>query len=198
MNPNQTAPYCLQYMLPKYVSRWEQTAFVSDWKRNNPYVYFVTLFSVTDQKHTFWCYRTMLSLCWLGINCKKNSPLSSWNINPQTDEELILSVRQIPCTEMSFLNLVPRLWHSHEHDWNLLDSLISNYKQIFTFPLRVFKWTFSFEMLFIASWTDLFKPLQQTCYLGGPTSTPSNNIVADVCLTLNVHRHGVKCRTLAF
>ena len=43
------------------------------------------------------------------------------------------------------------------------------YGVIFTFPLRVFKWNFTFEMLFIASWTDLFKPRQHTRCLGGPT-----------------------------
>ena len=48
---------------------------------------------------------------------------------------------------------------------------------IFTFPLRNFKWTFTFEMLFIDSWTDLFKPRQHTRCLGGPTSTPFNNVV---------------------
>ena len=35
----------------------------------------------------------------------------------------------------------------------------------------------SLNEMFIASWTDLFKPRQQTCYLGRPTSTPSNKIV---------------------
>ena len=65
---------------------------------------------------------------------------------------------------------------------------------IFTFPLRVFKSTFTFEMLFIATWTDLFKPRQHTRCLGGPTLTPSNNVVclrtfhwrrARIVMTLN-------------
>ena len=51
------------------------------------------------------------------------------------------------------------------------------YCVIFTFPLLVFKWTFTFEMSFIATWTDPFKPRQHTRCLGGPTSTPSNNVV---------------------
>ena len=65
---------------------------------------------------------------------------------------------------------------------------------IFTFPLQVFKWTFTFEMLVIASWTHLFKPRQQTYCFGGPMSTPGNNVVclltfvwrwAGIVMTLN-------------
>ena len=71
---------------------------------------------------------------------------------------------------------------------------------IFTFPLRVLKWTPTFEMLVIASWTDLFKPHQHTRCLGGPTSMPSINAVlfTDVCLTSSAYRHDVQRGTLAF
>ena len=47
---------------------------------------------------------------------------------------------------------------------------------IFTFPLRVFKWTFTFEMWFISSWTNQFKPHPHTRHLSGLTSSPSNNV----------------------
>ena len=47
--------------------------------------------------------------------------------------------------------------------------------EIFTFPLWVFKWTFTFEMPFIPSWTKQFKPHPHTRHLSRPTSTPSNN-----------------------
>ena len=47
---------------------------------------------------------------------------------------------------------------------------------IFTFPLQVFKWTFTFEMWFIPSWTYLFKPHPHTRHLSGLTSSPCNNV----------------------
>ena len=56
---------------------------------------------------------------------------------------------------------------------------------IFTFPLRVLAWTFTFEMLFIASWADLFEPREHMPCLGGPKSMPSNNVV---CLLTFVWR----------
>ena len=53
---------------------------------------------------------------------------------------------------------------------------VSEYELIFTFPLRVFKWTFTFEMWFIPSWTNRFKPHPHTRHLSGLTSNPSNNV----------------------
>ena len=47
---------------------------------------------------------------------------------------------------------------------------------IFTFPLLVFKWTFTFEMWFIPSWTNRFKPHHHTRHLSGLTSSPSNSV----------------------
>ena len=47
---------------------------------------------------------------------------------------------------------------------------------IFTFPLRVFKWTFTVEMPFIPARTNQFKPHPHTRHLSGPTSTVSNNV----------------------
>ena len=47
---------------------------------------------------------------------------------------------------------------------------------IFTFQLRVFKWTFAFEMWFIPSWTNRFKPHPHTRHLSGLTSSPSNYV----------------------
>ena len=47
---------------------------------------------------------------------------------------------------------------------------------VFTFPLRVFKWTSTFEMWFITSWTNRFKPRPYTRHLSGLTSSPSNNV----------------------
>ena len=47
---------------------------------------------------------------------------------------------------------------------------------IFTFPLRVFKWTFTFEMWFIPSWTNRFKQHPHTRHLNGLTSSPLNNV----------------------
>ena len=67
------------------------------------------------------------------------------------------------------------------------------YCVIFIFPLRVFKWTFTFEMLFTASWTDLFKLRQYTRCLGGPTSKPSDNVV---CLLAFVWRQARILKTL--
>ena len=48
--------------------------------------------------------------------------------------------------------------------------------QISTLPLRVLKWTFTFEMWFIPSWTNWFKPHPHTRHLSGLTSSPSNNV----------------------
>ena len=55
----------------------------------------------------------------------------------------------------------------------LMQQLISH---IFTFPLRVFKWTITFEIRFIPSWTNRFKPHPHTRCLSGLTSSPSNNV----------------------
>ena len=60
-----------------------------------------------------------------------------------------------------------------------------NYLLIFTFPLRVFKWTFRFEIWLIPSRTNRFKPHLHTRLLSGLTSSPSN-IVA--CLLTFVRR----------
>ena len=56
------------------------------------------------------------------------------------------------------------------------DSITLGYLLIFTFPLRVFKWTFTYEMWFIPSWTNRFKPHPHTRHLSGLTSSPSNNV----------------------
>ena len=50
------------------------------------------------------------------------------------------------------------------------------YSDIFTFPLRVFKWTFTFEMWLIHSWTNRFKPHPHMPHLSRLTSSPSNNV----------------------
>ena len=50
------------------------------------------------------------------------------------------------------------------------------YRRIFTFPLRIFKWTFAFEMWFIPSWTNRFQPHPHMHHLSGLTSNPSNNV----------------------
>ena len=55
-------------------------------------------------------------------------------------------------------------------------SCSGSYAHIFTFPLRVFKWTFTFEMWFIPSWTNLFKPHPHTRLLSRLTSSPPNNV----------------------
>ena len=47
---------------------------------------------------------------------------------------------------------------------------------IFTFPLWAFKWTFTFEMWFIPSWTNRFKPHPHTRHLSGLASSPSNDV----------------------
>ena len=47
---------------------------------------------------------------------------------------------------------------------------------IFAFPLWVFKWTSTFEMWFIPSWTNRFKPHPHTRHLSGLTSSPSNTV----------------------
>ena len=50
------------------------------------------------------------------------------------------------------------------------------HRLIFTFLLRVFKWTFTFEMWFIPSWINRCKPHPHTRHLSGLTSSPSNNV----------------------
>ena len=70
-------------------------------------------------------------------------------------------------------NIFEQLWKGTTQGsflWSLL-----KFHQIFTFPLRVFKWTSSFEMWFIPSWTNRFKPHPHTRHLSGLTSSPSNN-----------------------
>ena len=52
------------------------------------------------------------------------------------------------------------------------------YLIIFTFPLRVFKWTSTFEMWFIPSWTNRFKPYPHTRHLSGLTFSTSNNVAS--------------------
>ena len=59
-------------------------------------------------------------------------------------------------------------------DWDVKQQ--PNQNQIFTFPLRVFKWNSTFEMWFIPSWTIRFKPHLHTRHLGRLTSNPSNNV----------------------
>ena len=49
--------------------------------------------------------------------------------------------------------------------------------QKYLINVRVNKWTSTFELLSIPSWTDWFKPHPHTRHLGGPMSTPSNNVV---------------------
>ena len=44
------------------------------------------------------------------------------------------------------------------------------------FPLRVFKWTSTFEMWFIPLWTNRFKPHPHTRHLSGLTSSPFYNV----------------------
>ena len=70
------------------------------------------------------------------------------------------------------------------------------YLVIFTFPLRACKWTSTFEMWFIPSWTNRFKPHPHTHHLSGLTSSPSNNVAC--LLTLNTYRYDVKSCNLAF
>ena len=55
-------------------------------------------------------------------------------------------------------------------------TFLINYHRIFTFPLWVFKWTFTFEMWFIPSRTNRLKPHSHTCHLSGLMSSPSNNV----------------------
>ena len=54
--------------------------------------------------------------------------------------------------------------------------LYKGHSCIFTFPLRIFKWTSTFEMWFIPSWTKWFKPHPHTRHLSGLTACPSNNV----------------------
>ena len=58
-----------------------------------------------------------------------------------------------------------------------------NTMQYFTFPLRIFKWTFSFEMWSIPSWTNRFQPHPHTRHLSGLTSSPSNNVACLLTFT---------------
>ena len=44
------------------------------------------------------------------------------------------------------------------------------------FIMRFFKWTFTFEMWFIPSWTNRFKPHPHTRHLSGLTPSPSKNV----------------------
>ena len=60
--------------------------------------------------------------------------------------------------------------------WMGLRLARSNGAYIFTFPLRAFKWTSTFEMWFIPSWTNRFKPHPHTRHSSGLTSSPSNNV----------------------
>ena len=57
------------------------------------------------------------------------------------------------------------------------------HKLIFTFPRRVFKWTSTFEMWFIPSWTNRFKPHPHKRHLSGLTSNPSNNVACLLTFT---------------
>ena len=54
--------------------------------------------------------------------------------------------------------------------------ILVNINFIFTFPLRILKWTFAFEMWFIPSWTNRFQPHPFTRHMSGLTSSPSNNV----------------------
>ena len=71
---------------------------------------------------------------------------------------------------------------------------IMPHASIFTFPLWVFKWTFTFEMWFITSWTNRFKPHPHTRHLSGLTSSPSNNVA---CLLTFVWRSARIALTLS-
>ena len=52
----------------------------------------------------------------------------------------------------------------------------NTFKCIFFLGALRVKWTFTFDMPFIPSWTNQFKPHQQTRHLSGPTSMPTNNV----------------------
>ena len=60
--------------------------------------------------------------------------------------------------------------------WPFLTRLLDNTHYIFTFPLRVFIWTSTFEMWFIPSWTNRFKPHPYIHHLIGLTASPPNNV----------------------
>ena len=60
--------------------------------------------------------------------------------------------------------------------WNRYHEYQLYYYVYCTFPLQVFKWTFTFEMWFIPSWTNGFKPQPHTRHLSGLTSSLSNNV----------------------
>ena len=68
------------------------------------------------------------------------------------------------------------IWHMGKYQNFGYWPVYSIHPIIFTFPLRVFKWTFTFEMWFIPSWTNRFKPHPHTRHLSGLTSRPSNNV----------------------
>ena len=59
-------------------------------------------------------------------------------------------------------------------------------------PLRVFKWTSTFEMWFIPSWTNRFKPHQHTCHLSGLTSNSSNSVTCLLTFTWSWTRIAMK------
>ena len=89
----------------------------------------------------------------------------------------------------NFVYMYPEFW-----TLNYQPGLFGSYRLIFTFPLRVFKWTFTFEMLFIASWTEPFKPRQHALF----GRTIVNAIQKRCLLTLSAYRHDVKRRNLVF
>ena len=66
--------------------------------------------------------------------------------------------------------------------------------RIFTYSLRVFKWTFTFEMWFIPSWTNRIKPHPHTRHFSGLTPSPSNNVA---CLLIFAWRYKRIAMTLS-
>ena len=84
-----------------------------------------------------------------------------------------------------YANTMDTVWSRYILYASMKRVVLSAFEYLFTFPLRVFKWTSTFETWFIPSWTNRFKPHPHTRHLNGLTSSPSNNVA---CLLTFVRR----------
>ena len=102
---------------------------------------------------TFWVKRRLHRFVWLNT-CQNATLLES----------------HVPAhCSLAQLELMLLLLQQHSH------LMVQNHHIIFTFPPRVFMWTFTFEMWFIPSWTNRFKPHPYARHLSGLTPSPANN-----------------------
>ena len=142
---------------------WQAFCEFQSWKQN---IKRKSLWSI--QRSCNWLFK-----CTNRSNIKGNSRygqrMFKWQISKMywtnSDQSGLISVHTAKCQKL----MTVRVSVNH---------LQCSYfvKNIFTFPLRAFKWTSTFEMWFIPSWTNRFKPHPHTRHLSGLMSSPSNNV----------------------